>query len=91
MERLHVLVLCLMLDAANTFNEGFEKVELTTSSVYEYLPTHTFNLTGLDNIKFTVQACNDAHITLQPIAGIIKRYVRMLLFSCNSLQIVLIY
>ena len=45
---------------------------IDTPNVFDYKPA--LDLAGVTAVRFTVQACNDAHITLQPTSGTIIRY-----------------
>lgn len=39
---------------------------MNTGTQYSYQPVANLILDGVTSIKFTVQACNDVHISLQP-------------------------
>ena len=66
------LVATLLLTIGAAKIEGSGSQEITTPDEYKYQPV--LDLAGVSTVTFTVRACNDAHITLQPTVGTITRY-----------------
>lgn len=59
---------------------------MKTENKYEYQPVNNLNLQGVDSITFTIKACNDAHISLQPAVGNVTKLVSC--SRCNSCGII---
>ena len=51
------------------------KIDITTPNKYSYQPATNLHLQGVNYVTFTVEARNDAHITLQPSPSNFTRYV----------------